>query len=152
MRDVVRNAGVCGGVIALAGGAVLVTSSIVGLVHERDHLRDQVGALSRRTAQPVVSPTAGPAPASPAPTNRPGAPPGAVVVQRVIRVTHQQPVPSPSSPHPSPSPSPSPPPAPSPAACPVAQVVTVRLPVGVLPCGTVQVAHIATIGGTGGSR
>jgi hypothetical protein len=143
MRDVARNAAVFSGVIALTGGALLATSSIVGLIHERDSLRHQVGALSRRTAQPGASPSAAPASASPAPTSRPGAPPDVVVVQRVIRVTRPQPAPSP---HPSPSPRPSP--SPPSAACPVAQVVTVRLPVGVLPCGTVQVAHIAQIGGT----
>jgi hypothetical protein len=146
MREVVRNAGVFGGVIALAGGAVLATSSIVGLVYERDSLRHQVGALSRRTAPPGAPTPAAPASASPTPTSRPGSsPPDVVVVQRFIRITHPQPAPSPSPAlHPSPRPSPSPPP----AACPVAQVVTVRLPVGVLPCGAVQVAHTATIGGT----
>jgi len=140
----VRDVAIVAAAAVPVAGAYLAASSIAGLVHERDSLRHQVGALSRRTAQPVVSPTAAPASASPAPPARSGGvPPGALVVQRVIRITHPQPAPSPSlAPHPRPSPSP------PPAGCPVAQVVTVRLPVGVLPCGAVQVAHIATIGGT----
>lgn len=143
----VKEFGVLGGacaVVLAAAAGVVGAHQVDGLIHERNHLRDQVQALQQlphRTAPPPpqpstqpTAPAAAPAPSSSAPT--PTSTPTPAVLRVVARSTPSSPAPSPTPGSPAPSPTPTQP------RCATGSVATVRIPAG-LPCNT------AVLGGSG---
>lgn len=146
-----KETGVVAGVVASVAGAFLLSSSLRALIDERDHLRSQVGAMSRPTAPGTWTPpaTSSPPPHSnartPGPTFAAGPPGATLIVRPATRIAARSAPPAAYPGKPAPHPAPSPAPRTSPCS---AALVTAQLPLGVLPCSTLTADHVARIGGT----
>ncbi len=132
MAAVVRHASVVGAAVAMVVGALMASWAVVGVVHERDVLRRQLGALRRgsHSVQPAVPATPSPVGSSVGPA--PGRAPSVVRAVFAARPPAGAPASRPPSPRPTPAPA---------SSC-ASAAVAVTLPLS-LPCNTLTVAHLA---------
>jgi hypothetical protein len=144
-----RDLGYAGGGFALVAGTALVAYSVAGLSYradQADHWKAQAQAPRPTTtvtasAAPASAPSSSPSSASPgtpgfrAPVEPAGNPSGSAVSPQPVT----RPTPHPTATPPRPAPTHTSTPAPT-SRCATAVVLTVRLPLGVLPCNAVVIA------------